>query len=210
MPGPKPYIIGICGGSASGKTFLLNQLLNQFTEEQVTLVSQDNYYRPLEDQHRDEEGLVNFDHPDSVDLDKLHADLKALMEGKTLHIKEYTFNNPKVHARTLELRPNPIIILEGLFVYYRQDLAQLIDLKVFVEADEHVKLTRRLRRDHTERGYTIESILRDYDKFVAPMYHRFVAPSKQIADLIVLNNRRMYKAIQVLIHHLHAILAEKT
>lgn len=210
MPGPKPYIIGICGGSASGKTFLLNQLLNQFTEDQVTLVSQDNYYRPLEDQHRDEEGLVNFDHPDSVDLDKLHADLKALMEGKTLHIKEYTFNNPKVHARTLELRPNPIIILEGLFVYYRQDLAQLIDLKVFVEADEHVKLTRRLRRDHTERGYTIESILRDYDKFVAPMYHRFVAPSKQIADLIVLNNRRMYKAIQVLIHHLHAILAEKT
>jgi uridine kinase len=210
MPGPKPYIIGICGGSASGKTFLLNQLLNQFTEEQVTLVSQDNYYRPLEDQHRDEEGLVNFDHPDSVDLDKLHADLKALMEGKTLHIKEYTFNNPKIHARTLELRPNPIIILEGLFVYYRQDLAQLIDLKVFVEADEHVKLTRRLRRDHTERGYTIESILRDYDKFVAPMYHRFVAPSKQIADLIVLNNRRMYKAIQVLIHHLHAILAEKT
>ncbi len=210
MPGPKPYIIGICGGSASGKTFLLNQLLNQFTEEQVTLVSQDNYYRPLEDQHRDEEGLVNFDHPDSVDLDKLHADLKALMEGKTLPIKEYTFNNPKVHARTLELRPNPIIILEGLFVYYRQDLAHLIDLKVFVEADEHVKLTRRLRRDHTERGYTIESILRDYDKFVAPMYHRFVAPSKQIADLIVLNNRRMYKAIQVLIHHLHAILAEKT
>lgn len=210
MPGPKPYIIGICGGSASGKTFLLNQLLNQFTEEQVTLVSQDNYYRPLEDQHRDEEGLVNFDHPDSVDLDKLHADLKLLMEGKTLHIKEYTFNNPKVHARTLELRPNPIIILEGLFVYYRQDLAQLIDLKVFVEADEHVKLTRRLRRDHTERGYTIESILRDYDKFVAPMYHRYVAPSKQIADLIVLNNRRMYKAIQVLIHHLHAILTEKT
>lgn len=210
MPGPKPYIIGICGGSASGKTFLLNQLLNQFSEDQVTLVSQDNYYRPLEDQHRDEEGLVNFDHPDSVDLDKLHADLKALMEGKTLHIKEYTFNNPKIHARTLELRPNPIIILEGLFVYYRQDLAQLIDLKVFVEADEHVKLTRRLRRDHTERGYTIESILRDYDKFVAPMYHRYVAPSKQIADLIVLNNRRMYKAIQVLIHHLHAILTEKT
>lgn len=210
MPGPKPYIIGICGGSASGKTFLLNQLLNQFTEDQVTLVSQDNYYRPLEDQHRDEEGLVNFDHPDSVDLDKLHTDLKALMEGKTLHIKEYTFNNPKVHARTLELRPNPIILVEGLFVYYRQDLAQLIDLKVFVEADEHVKLTRRLRRDHTERGYTIESILRDYDKFVAPMYHRYVAPSKQIADLIVLNNRRMYKAIQVLVHHLHSILAEKT
>ena len=205
---PKPYIIGICGGSASGKTFLLRQLLSQLPEEAVTLISQDNYYKPLEAQIRDEEGLVNFDHPESVNLDRLLADVKALMRGETFEIEEYTFNNPKIQPRLIPMRPAPLMILEGLFVFYRADLAQTIDLKIFVDADEHVRLSRRLRRDHKERGYSYESVLRDYEKFVAPMYHQYVYPTRQRCDFIIPNNKHMYKAIQVLVSHLRTVLAE--
>ncbi len=204
-----PYLVGICGGSASGKTFLLNQLLTQLPASDISLISMDNYYKPMEEQKVDEEGLVNFDHPDSVDLDRMLADVRKLLAGQTLHIEEYTFNNPRIVPAMLEIKPARVIILEGIFVFYRPELAQLIDLKVFVEADEHIKLSRRLRRDHTDRGYTIDSILKDYEKYVAPMYQRFVVPAKQICDIIVVNNRRMYKAIQVLVHHLESVLKEK-
>ncbi|RMG56796.1 MAG: uridine kinase [Bacteroidetes bacterium] len=206
---PKPYIIGICGGSASGKTFLLRQLLSQLPTEAITLISQDNYYKPLEDQIRDEEGLVNFDHPDSVDLEALFEDIKALMRGKVLERQEYTFNNPKIKPHTFTLRPSTLLIVEGLFVFHRTDLAKIMDLKIFVDADEHVRLSRRLRRDHTERGYSYESILRDYEKFVAPMYHRYVAPTRQRCDFIIPNNKHMYKAIQVLVNHLRTVLEEE-
>ena len=206
---PKPYIIGICGGSASGKTFLLRQLINQLPEEALTLISQDNYYKKLEEQERDEEGLVNFDHPDSVNLQALEHDLHSLIEGKTVELEEYTFNNPKITPRLLSLKPSPLVILEGLFIFYRPEIAQLIDLKVFVEADEHIKLARRIRRDHSESGYSIDSILRDYEKFVAPMYHQFVAPTRKVSDLIIPNNRRMYRAVQMLVNHLRAVLEEK-
>ena len=209
LPRPKPYIIGICGGSASGKTFLLRQLINQLPEEDLTLISQDNYYKKLEEQERDEEGLVNFDHPNSVNLERLEQDLHSLIEGKTVELEEYTFNNPKITPRLLSLRPTPLVILEGLFIFYRPEIAQLIDLKVFVEADEHIKLARRIRRDHSERGYSIESILRDYEKFVAPMYHRFVAPTRKVCDLIIPNNKRMYRAVQMMVNHLRAVLEEK-
>ncbi|GAB4425726.1 MAG: uridine kinase [Bacteroidia bacterium] len=204
----KPYVLGICGGSASGKTFLLRQLLSRMPEDAVTLVSQDNYYKKLEDQHRDDEGLVNFDHPDSLDLDRFTEHIRRLIRGETVEIEEYTFNNPKVTPRVLTLSPTPLIILEGLFVFYKPELAQLIDLKVFVEADEHVRLSRRLRRDYTERGYSFESILRDYEKFVAPMYQQYVLPTRRVCDFVVPNNRHMYKAVQVIANHLQAILSE--
>lgn len=207
--GQKPYIIGICGGSASGKTFLLNQLLTQLPREKVTLISQDNYYRKLQDQIRDEEGLVNFDHPGSVDLEALMEDVGKLLRNEAFSREEYTFNNPAVVPRLLRFEPAPIIILEGLFIYYRPDLAQQIDLKLFVEAHEHIRLSRRLKRDHTERGYSIESILRDYEKFVAPMYHKYVLPTRYECDFIIPNNKHMYKAIQVIVNHLNSILAKQ-
>lgn len=198
----KPYILGICGGSASGKTFLLEQLMGQFDEGQLTLISQDNYYKPLAEQKRNDEGLVNFDHPHSIDLDRFTADIHALMQGQTLTMEEYTFNNPQKVPQMLTFEPAPLIILEGLFIYYQAEMASMIDLKVFVDAEEHIRLARRLRRDTTERGYSVESILRDYEKFVAPMYHQYVAPTKAICDLIIPNNAHMYKAIQVLVNHL--------
>ncbi|MEL6628245.1 MAG: uridine kinase [Bacteroidota bacterium] len=202
----KPYILGICGGSASGKTFLLSQLLQQFSPETVTLISQDNYYHPLEKQTRTPDGLVNFDHPDSLDLDRFVGDMNKLIKGETVTLQEYTFNNPNRTPQMISYRSAPIIIVEGLFIFHKEEMARLIDLKIFVDAAEHIRLARRLRRDTTERGYSTESILRDYEKFVAPMYQKFVAPARDQSDMVVMNNQHMYKAIRVIINHLQTIL----
>ncbi|WNJ16938.1 uridine kinase [Pontibacter sp. G13] len=208
QPVPKPYLVGICGGSASGKTYLLNQLLQALPASQVTLISQDNYYFDLDHQIRDEEGLVNFDHPQSVDLVKLYEDVQKLMQGESVEIAEYTFNNPGKESCTIVMEPRPIILLEGIFVFYLAEMRELYDLKVFVEAKEHVKLSRRLNRDIAERGLNMESILRDYGKFVAPMYNRYVVPTKDLADIIVPNNdnKRMDAAISVLVNHMNTVL----
>lgn len=198
----KPYIVGICGGSASGKTYLLHRLLHLLPSDEVCLVSQDNYYKKFEDQIKDEDGLVNFDHPDSIDLGTYARDVQRLLAGETITLPEYTFNNPEVQPRMLTFHPAPLIIVEGLFIYYHAELRCLIDLRIFVDADEHVRLTRRLRRDHSERGYSFDSILRDYSKFVAPMYEEYVAPMKKDCDIIIPNNRHMDNAIGVLATYL--------
>lgn len=200
------YIIGICGGSASGKTYLLERILSRFPKEKCTLISQDNYYKNREAQIKDEEGLVNYDHPDSLDLDKFVADIKSLMAGKTLHVQEYTFNNPDKVPQIFTYHPTPIIILEGLFVFHKPELNRLMNLKLFVDADEHVRFSRRLRRDVQERNYSFDETIRDYNKFVAPMYAKFVAPTQKECDFIIPNNHNMDTAIEVIISYLNTIL----
>jgi uridine kinase len=204
-----PYIVGICGGSASGKSFLLEQLMQSLPADQLTHISQDNYYRKYEDQQKDDEGLVNFDHPDAVDLDMLHADVMRILGGEVVTVQEYTFNNPNQVPAMIRMEPRPLLILDGLFIFYHQPLAHLMDLKVFVEADEHIKIGRRIRRDGQERGYSLDSVLRDYERFVAPMYQRYVEPTKWSSDLIVPNNQHMNKAIQVLVHYLNGVLKDR-
>lgn len=202
----RPYIVGICGGSASGKTFLLDHLLQTLPESSVTIISLDNYYKPRDLQIRDEEGIINFDHPESLYLDKLVEDVRAVISGETLIQEEYTFNNPDAIPKQLVIRPAPILILEGIFVFYPPELQPLMDLKIFVEAHEYIKLARRIRRDHEERGYTIESILVDYEKYVAPMYHKFIEPTKNNCDLIIPNHEKMDMALAVIRHHLLTVL----
>lgn len=205
----KPYIVGICGGSASGKTFLLKQLLAQLPSEHVALISQDNYYKRLENQRREADGLVNYDHPDSLDLHKFAVDIQALIDGKEIDVEEYTFNNPNIVPKTFHYAPTPIIVVEGLFIFHLPELADLIDLKVFIEAEEHIKLMRRLQRDVVERNYSFDETLRDYQRFVAPMYKQFVEPTKSNCDLVIHNNTHTYKAIPVLVHHLQAVIVER-
>jgi uridine kinase len=204
----KPYIVGICGGSGSGKTYLLNQLLRRLPEEGLTLISQDNYYIPYELQEQDAEGLVNFDHPKSVDLPLLVRDLKRILGGETVMIREYTFNNPAQTGSDIFMTPAPILILEGLFIYHLEELRNLIDLKVFVDAPEYLRLARRLKRDEQERGYTNASVLRDYERFVAPMYNQFIAPTKVFCDMIIPNVIEVNNAIDVLSGHLQSKMQE--
>lgn len=201
-----PYMVGICGGSGSGKTFLLHQLSHHFAEKDITFISQDNYYKPLEEQAKLDGGLVNFDHPTAMDHGRLARDLQHLIHGERVHLTEYTFNNPEVTPRQLTYRPAPLIVIEGLHVLHHPPVRQLIDLKIFVDADDHIKLARRLRRDLSERGYSHDSVLRDYEKFAAPMFKKYVEPLKMECDLIIPNNVHMYKAVQVLCHHLEIVL----
>lgn len=201
------YIIGICGGSASGKTYLLDRILSRFPQEKCTLISLDNYYKPREEQIKDEEGLVNYDHPDSLDLDRFVSDVKELISGKSIEVKEYTFNNPNIIPKTFTYHPTPLIILEGIFVFHKPELNNLMNLKLFVEADEHIRFSRRLMRDVHERNYSFDETIRDYNKFVAPMYAQFVAPTQKQCDFIIPNNHNMNTAIEVIITYLNSIVS---
>ncbi|MEZ4686268.1 MAG: uridine kinase [Bacteroidia bacterium] len=202
----QPYIVGICGGSASGKTFLSRQLLARFPKEKITFLSLDEYYKPKDQQVHDEEGLVNWDHPRTLSFDELVKDIESLVRGETIQREEYTFNNPHAIPAMLTFRPAPVIVVEGLFILHEKALRDLFNLKVFVDADEHIRLDRRLRRDTTERGQTMDQVLTDYTKYVAPMYEQFVSPQRQHCDLIVPNNKHMYKALDVLVNHLAVVL----
>lgn len=205
----KHYLIGICGGSASGKTFLLQELMRSFPKGSVTLISQDNYYFDLDDQVKDEFGQVNFDHPRAVNLKLLKEHLEALMTGHPVSIREYHFNNPAKEFRMITYRPAPIILVEGMFVYYREDIRDMFNLKLFVDAEPHEKFARRIQRDREERGYPLEDVMQQYRQFVIPMYRRFVEPFKYEADMI-LNSHENYRAsIRVLENHIRYIIGCK-
>jgi uridine kinase len=198
----KTYCVGISGGSASGKTYLLEQLVASFQPAEITLVSQDNYYKELEEQERDEAGNVNFDHPSAVRLDTLARDIRRLKSGESVQVLEYHFNNPNKERHLLTYEPAALLVIEGLFVFYHPEVARELDLKVFVEAQEHIKLVRRIRRDFNDRGYAVDSILQQYEEYTMPMYQQFVAPYREESDLVLLNNSHFNKGIDVLVHHL--------
>lgn len=206
---PQPYLIGVTGGSASGKTYVIERLEASFTPQEITLVSQDNYYKNLEEQIPGDDGEINFDHPNAMNLELFRTHVAQLLSGNAVSVREYTFNNPDKPQRMITYSPTPIIIFEGLFVFYLAEVRKMLNLKVFVEADEHIRLTRRIRRDHSVRGYDLDFILGQYSQFVVPMYRQFVEPFKHECDIILPNNKDLDTGVNVLIHHLKAILHQK-
>jgi len=197
-----PFIVGITGGSASGKTLFLKSLINHFSEDEICLVSQDNYYKDRHLQPKDENGIENFDTPQSIEFDDYARDIALLKEGKQVNRKEYTFNNPDVVPQMLTFKPAKIIVVEGLFVFYFPELAKLLDLKVFIDAKDYVKLKRRIVRDNTERGYDLDDVLYRYEKHVAPTYEKYIEPFKYDADVIIPNNNKFDKGLEVLVSYL--------
>jgi uridine kinase len=204
-----PYIIGITGGSASGKTFFMKSLIDSFGENEVTRISQDNYYRPIHEIPRDENGVENFDLPETIDHHLFAEHIAVLRAGREVHQKEYTFNNPLIKPKILVFAPRPIIIVEGIFVFYFQDIARLIDLKVFVDAKEHVKIKRRIIRDNNERGYDLDDVLYRWEHHVAPTYDKFIEPLKSEADIIINNNSRFETGLEVLVGFLKKKLEQR-
>lgn len=194
----KPYIIGITGGSGSGKTLFLKQLLEGFDGRHVTCISQDDYYRPREYQLVDKNGELNFDRPESIDYEHFAADLKALSEGKSIQKDEYTFNNPNAEAKVLVRKSAPVILVEGIFIFHYKKIAELIDLKIFIDARDYVKLQRRLKRDREERGYDADDVLYKYENHIMPSYQKYIEPYKESADLVVPNNKDFDKALHVI------------
>ncbi len=194
-----PYLVGITGGSASGKTTFLNRLLAAFPADQVCLVSQDNYYHPRDQQLVDAQGVYNFDLPGSIDAAAYAADVLALSQGREVRRQEYTFNNPAAAPKQLVFRPAPIVVVEGIFVLHFAEIAHLLDLKVYIDAQEHVKLHRRIIRDRDERGYDLADVLYRYTHHVAPTYEKFIAPHKHEADVVIPNNQHFEKGLEVLV-----------
>lgn len=182
-----PFIIGICGGSGSGKTYILDQLIARF-ECEVCLISQDHYYKPLHLQPRDEKGEVNFDKPEGIDREALHRDIRLLLKGEGFSRKEYTFNNPAVRAGLLTFKPCPVIIAEGLFLFYFPEIKELFHLKIFIDSSEETSLQRRLLRDQQERAYTREMILYQWKHHVMPAYKQYLLPYREEADVIIRND----------------------
>ncbi len=196
----KPYTVGITGGSGSGKTLFLDKLIDSFKPEDVCLISQDNYYKEIHLQHKDENGIENFDIPESFDFDAYESDLKKLQSGQTVERPEYTFNNSEQEPKMMQFKPAPVIVVEGIFVFHHPSFANLLDLKIFIDAKEHLMLKRRILRDKVERGYDLDDVLYRYENHVMPAYDKYIGPYKQEADLVIPNNTNFDKALEV-IHH---------
>jgi uridine kinase len=185
----KPFIMGIAGGSGSGKTFFLNRFLDHFTKDEVCLVSQDDYYFPVgHTMTKEENRLYNFDVPETIDRAHFYLDITRLINNETIYKKEYTFNNPDAVPKMLEIKPAPIMIVEGLFIFHFKEIAELLDLRIFIEADEEVALLRRLKRDLEERGYSNEDAMYKWENHVVPAYKEFLLPYKDVCEQVVVNN----------------------
>lgn len=191
MNNNKPYIIGVAGGSGSGKTFFLKCFLHHFNANEVCLISQDDYYRPKSTQKIDENGWINFDLPEGIDDERLLHDIQLLIAGGTIEKKEYTFNTDEENARLLNIATAPIIIVEGLFVFHYPKIAALFDLKIFMDADEEITLNRRISRDEIERGYTRDMVMYQWVNHVMPAYKQYLLPYKNSCQKVIMNNRHV-------------------
>jgi uridine kinase len=178
-------IIGICGGTGSGKTTVANRILESVSASEVAFIQQDSYYRNLKDLPLDYRQAVNFDHPDALDNDLLVHHIKKLKAGGSVELPLYDF---KTHTRlneTVLIDPTPIVIIEGILIFADPRLLEQMDIKVFVDTPDDIRFIRRLRRDIAERGRTADSVIEQYLATVRPMHMQFVEPSKRYADVII-------------------------
>jgi uridine kinase len=203
----KPLMVGITGGSASGKTLFIKRLVDSFSTKEVCLLSQDNYYHDRHLQPKDGKGVENFDLPESIDHINFIKDVQALHRGESVYKKEYTFNNPNIVPKMLQFDPAPVIVVEGIFVFYFPEIREQLDLKLFIDAEEHIKLKRRIKRDGQERGYDMDDVLYRYENHVAPTYDRYIRPFKTEADIIIPNNHSFDKAMEVIVTFLKQKIA---
>jgi uridine kinase len=195
----KPFIIGITGGSGSGKTTFIHQLKAAFSEEELCIVSQDDYYKPRTEQKADENGVINFDLPSAINKVEFFGDIEKLISGEVVTREEYTFNNDLAEPKILTFRPAPLIIVEGLFVFHYQEIFQLFDLKIFLDAKDNLKVIRRIKRDRVERNYPLDDVLYRYEHHVMPTFEKYILPYKSEADIIINNNSNFEKGMKVML-----------
>ena len=198
----RPFIIGITGGSASGKTLFLTRLMEQFDTDDICLLSQDNYYRPKEHQTKDENGIENFDLPGAIDDVAFAADVEKLRSGEIVTREEYTFNNSEKIPTLLHFHPKKILVVEGIFVFHFPEVAKLLDLKIFIDAQDMIKLKRRIKRDNEERGYDLQDVMYRWKYHVKPTYEEFIRPHKRSCDIVIPNNYHFEKGLQVIVSYL--------
>lgn len=191
-------IIGITGGTGCGKTTVVNTIVKELPENQVSVISQDSYYRDMSHLPYSQRVKINFDHPNSIDFELLKEHLLALKEGKSIHSPVYSFVEHNRTGQTLLIKPTEVIIVEGILIFSHSDIRELFDIKVYVHADSDERLIRRIKRDTTQRGRDVEEVLHRYQTTLKPMHLQFIEPAKEYADIIIPNNKRNSVAIDIL------------
>ena len=191
-------IIGISGGTGSGKTTVANRILESVSASEVVFIQQDSYYRNLEDLPRDYRQSANFDHPDAIDNELLINHIRKLKAGEMIELPLYDFRTHSRLNETRRVEPKPIVIVEGILIFADSRLLEQMDIKVFVDTPDDIRFIRRLRRDIAERGRTVESVIEQYLTTVRPMHMQFVEPSKREADVIIPEGGHNFVSIDLL------------
>ncbi|MGI9530628.1 uridine kinase [Lutimonas sp.] len=190
-------ILGIAGGTGSGKTTVVKQILNELPDAEVTVISQDSYYNKNDHLSYQERCNINFDHPKAIDFDLLIAHIKELKNGNVIEQPIYSFVTHNRVQDTLVTHPKKVVIVEGILILTKKELRDLLDIKVFVHADSDERLIRRLKRDIQERGRDIDEVLERYQSTLKPMHEEFIEPTKSYADLIIPNDTYNTVAIDI-------------
>lgn len=194
-----PVVIGVAGGSGSGKTTVVRRIVESLGAEQVTVLEHDRYYRDRSDLRLEERAALNYDHPDSLETDLMVRHVAGLKAGRSVQVPTYDFARYCRLAASETALPRPAIIVEGILIFADAALRQMMDVKVFVDADADTRLIRRLQRDMSERGRTVQSVIDQYVATVKPMHLEFVEPSKRYADIIVPQGGHNAVAIDMLL-----------
>lgn len=202
-------LIGIAGGSGSGKTLVAKTIYRELGSDKVVIIDQDSYYKDLDDIPLKDRDLRNFDHPDAFDSELLKTHMSELLAGRAIEQPVYDYTR---HARTQETRTvgeHLVIVLEGILIFYDPELRDLMDIKVYIDADADVRFIRRLTRDIHERGRSVDSVIRQYQESVRPMHEQFVEPSKRYADIIIPEGGHNKVAIDLLKVKIKDLLRER-
>ncbi|GIU81203.1 MAG: uridine kinase [Acidobacteria bacterium] len=203
-------IIGICGGTGSGKTTIARKIIETVGRDKVALIAQDSYYRNLADMPLDERHHVNFDHPDSIDSELLANHIKKLRMGKPIEMPIYDFKTHTRSDKTERIEPKPVIIVEGILIFAEPKILKLLDVKIYVDTPDDIRFIRRLQRDIKERGRTVESVIEQYFASVRPMHFEFVEPSKRHADIIIPEGGNTEIGIELICSKIREKIEEET
>lgn len=203
---PTPLVIGIAGGSGSGKTTVANVVMQRVGAENIAYLPHDAYYKELGHLPPNQRAQINFDHPDSLENELMIQHIQALREYQPVALPVYDFSTDSRTDKTIEVKPQRIIIVEGILIFAVPDLRRMFDLKIFVDTDPDIRLIRRLQRDISERGRSTESVIKQYLSTVRPMHLEFVEPSKRYADVIIPEGGFNAAALDLVVARLEALL----
>ncbi|MGF3113114.1 uridine kinase [Facklamia sp. P9177] len=204
--GDRPIIIGVTGGSGSGKSSVSKRILEQFTEMSVLVLAQDNYYKDQSHLTFEERLKTNYDHPFAFDNDLFFEHIQAFIRGETIEVPIYDFVN---YTRSLETRreaSRDVLILEGILIFEDKMIRDLCDIKIYVDTEDDIRLSRRIKRDVIKRGRSVESVLEQYETVAKPMHHQFTEPTKRYADIIVPEGGHNHVAIDLLVTKINTII----
>jgi uridine kinase len=202
----QPVVIGVAGGTGSGKTTVAQEILNRAGTEQISLIQHDAYYKDLGSLPVPQRAMMNFDHPDALDNELLISHLKALKAGQSVEIPVYDFTTHSRSSETRWVEPHRVILLEGILIFADEALRKLMDVKIYVDTDADIRFIRRLQRDIAERGRTMESVIHQYLATVRPMHEEFVERSKRYADVIIPEGGFNEVAIEMIAARIRALL----